>query len=158
MSNNDYKSLGDLAQYINNHPLFYGKWVSVKDILKVFEKVDLVRYNEDNDSYELTDLFKNSGGCFSTKYGKILLTKPMWRDITKDNKNYTSNDWINWFMSIKNGTKFKLEIRHTYLVQFKDHIWHICRSVSKDKLMKKLFKKYTKDEIVSCKRLIKKKA
>lgn len=154
--NNDYKSLGDLAQYINNHELFHGKWVSVKDILSVFEKCSLVEFNEKTDRWELTEIMKNSGGCFSTKSGKILFTKPMWRDITKDNKDYTSNDWFNWFMSIKNDTTFKLEKRYTYLVQLKDTTWHICKATSKENLYKKLLKKYSKSDIISCKRLTKK--
>ena len=164
MFDNNYKTIGDLCVWMNEHEPFDRKWVSVKEVIRVFTKAHLFYFNEENNRTEPTDYLKNSGGCFITKSGKILFTEEFWNMITKDNKLYTTDDWLNWFLyiqkskeDIKEPEKIMKELEkdnsYRYLAHFRDDTLHVFKGYSKEHIKYKIAKKYPKMRASSIKRI-----
>lgn len=148
---NNYKSLGDLANYLNETKYFKKQWVSVKEIIKAFEYVKLFELK--NDRYEPTDYMKNSGGCFVTKTGRILFTDEMWNCMTKASDTYSRKEWLRWFVGIYNKitTKQKIALIDSYKFLVVLSNGKIVVGISDDShatLKKQIYKEYGKDNVI----------
>jgi len=145
MSKNKYKSLADLANYLNGTLYFSNRWISVKKIMETFEKVHLLK--KVGETYEPTDFFKNSNGCFMTKSGKILFTEKCWKLMTEDTKQYTKDEWLDWFISVYNSNeKYPLKDcrlpKRKYLANLDNGLIVIASGYSAKDVQRRLAQKY----------------
>ena len=147
---NTYKTLGELAVRLNEESIFEKRYVSVKDIINVFEKAHLFYFNKENNRYEPTDFMKDSNGCFLTKSGKILFTEPMFKLMTENTKDYKHKTWVKWFIdtfkSEKPLRKPTLDdlILKQYIVAFDNSKYYIVKGYNSKRVKEKMGLKYGK--------------
>ena len=150
MKENTYKTLGDLAQYLNGTEYFSKKWISVKKIIEVFTKAKL--FTTDNEGKVIpTEYMKNSGGCFTTKSGKILFTEPLFKAMTENNKYYSRRAWLDWFIFTMNTDDTK-KIKN-YLVFFDNKKIMLSRGTDSEQVRTRCSIRYPKLEIAAIKKI-----
>lgn len=99
-----YKNVKDLLHYLNQTKMFKEK-ITEEILYDVFMRANLFCLDNKDYSIKPTTFFRNSGGCFTAKNGRILFSDALWNLMTTDNSDYTAKEWLGWFKYMLNSNK-----------------------------------------------------